>query len=160
MRDYTGPKVYAMTQYIHKQTGQPVELESWRWEAYYNDGSVLKQFDKLDEEHGEFHQFAEIDQNRLEAFKMVNGKGGVYTLVFTPGEMKLIHKYRMRGMIQQRYEADGQPSDERILRKYYMFGYQKTNGEKCLMFITPNDDLVITDDDNKITLQIPTREVA
>src|SRR3989344_4017226 len=68
-----------------------VSEEVWQWEAYFENGTVLKQFD----DNGLFHQFAEIDQGQLAVFKMVSRHyPQTYTLLFSDPDMKLIHFYR------------------------------------------------------------------
>ena len=69
---------------------EEVTPEAWRWVAIYQDGKVLKQFD----DHGTFHQFAEINQAELATFKMVNDDHPDFTLLFNPEKMKLIHFYK------------------------------------------------------------------
>ena len=74
--------------------------ELWQWEAYYSGGTVLKQFDtntpvpKFGENAFLFHQFKEIDQKRLQTFKMVSPRlNREYSLIFSPDRWTLIHQY-------------------------------------------------------------------
>lgn len=138
--------------YIDKQTGEVVELERWAWEAVYHDGLLLKQFDKIDDEHGEFHRFAEIDQSRLWYFHMVNDAGKKLTLMFRPGTMKLIHKYRNHIQVTEVLGKDGVTTIQNEIRqKAYFFGYEES-GKKFIIFIAPNDEVIFTDDPDKVRL--------
>ena len=112
--------------------------ETWGWEAHYQDGQVLKQF----ADDGFFHQFAEIDQSRLAIFKMTSKTHPqIYSLVFSPPTMKLIHFYRNTIL-------NAGTSDEHRLR-LYCFGYEKKIGSKThkvIMAITPSNSLLVTED--------------
>jgi len=117
--------------------------EVWQWEAHYEDGTILKQFD----DDGLFHQFAEIDQSRLAVFKMVSPRHPqIYTLLFSDPGMKLIHFYRNTIL-------NAGTSTERRTR-LYCFGYEKKIGsktEKVILVITPTNDLIITENPDLIT---------
>lgn len=112
--------------------------ETWQWEAFYEDGSYLKQFG----EDGIFHQFSEINQKKLAVFKMVSPKfPQTYTLLFSDPNMKLIHFYRNTVL--------NSGTDEEEHLKTYCFGYEKKIGEKVqkvIMMITPNSGLIVTED--------------
>jgi hypothetical protein len=131
--------------FFRQDTGLWTEVyeEIWRWEAYYEDGQVLKQFD----DHGIFHQFAEIDQSRLAMFKMVSSQyPQTYTLLFSDPHMKLIHFYRNSIL------NAGTSSEKRT--RLYCFGYEKkigSNVHKVLMMITPSNNLIVTEDPNLVT---------
>lgn len=130
-----------MRNYIFQrpETGQveSVYKERWCWEAYYIDGSLLKQFD----DSGFFHQFREIDQSKLLSFKMVNHESlPAFTLIFNPKTMKLIHFYR-------NIVLNVGTSEEKKI-KIYCFGFEKKffgRTQKSLMAIMPNDELIATD---------------
>lgn len=111
---------------------EEVELEEWRWEAYYKDGEILKQF----ADDFSFHQFSEIEQDRLGIFVMTDGNK-TFSLVF-PDNSKLIHFYR--NMLLEN-------SSVRV--RLYVFGYQDSGGTK-LFAIMPDGNLVITDDMEKV----------
>lgn len=118
-----------------------VDKEKWCWEAYYTDGSFLKQFD----DGGWFHQFSEIDQSRLKVFKMVGD--GCHTLLFSP-KMKLVHYYK-------RYVLNfGTVNEKRFTA--YVFGYEvKINNRtvKNLQVITPSGETVLTENPADINYQ-------
>jgi len=130
-----------MQDYIFQrpETGQVENVikERWCWEAHYIDGSLLKQFD----DNGIFHQFREIDQSKLLSFKMVNHeRENVFTLVFNPKAMKLIHFYR-------NIVLNVGTNDEKKI-KLYCFGFEKKffgRTQKFLMAIMPSDELIVTD---------------
>ena len=150
-----------MTKYIHTETQEEVDLEKWRWEAYYLDGSVIKQFDKLDDEHGEFHRFVEIDQSRLHLFKMVSDNPQYhFTLLFDPSYMKLVHFYKNSVKSVQAIDMNGnmETIGEPLMSRGYMFGYE-SRGHKHFIFITPSGEIVITDDSDKVALTIETKEI-
>lgn len=132
--------------YMNKNTGDYVELERWRWQAIYNDGTELHQFD---ESSGEFHSFYDIDQERLSVFRMVNSYGKACTLLFKEG-MRLIHFYRNQGV------KTSLNQDIRV--KLYVFGYE-TDTDKRLFIITPEDELVIAGEVNEFNYVIPVEEV-
>jgi len=117
--------------------------EVWQWEVTYEDGGVLKQFG----DDGVFHQFAEIDQNRLALFKMVSPfNPQTYTLLFSDPNMKLIHFYRNKVL------NAGTEEEERI--RYYCFGYEKRVGtkvHKTIMMIAPTNELIVTEEPTLVT---------
>lgn len=120
---------------------EDVAPEVWRWEAHYDDGKVLKQFD----EHGSFHQFSEINQSELAVFKMVSDGKQPFTLLFNPERMKLIHFYK-------RTKLNVGTEDETFVTAY-CFGYEtktfnKTN--KNLVMILPSGETIITEDTNQV----------
>jgi len=133
-----------MQNYTFIRDGKPERVipELWRWEATYIDGTVLKQFG----DDGIFHQFGEIDQEKLTVFKMVSPDfPQVYSIAINPGEMKVIHYYKNLIL------GAGSPSEARV--KIYVFGFeQKVFGHvaKSLFVITPSNELVCTNDINKL----------
>lgn len=96
-----------------------VASQPWRWEAHYEDGQVLCQFN---DNTGRFHRFAEIDQSRLVRFKMVS----VHTkqeivMDFKQGD-KLTHKY-VRGLVH--IPANDQGDLYKHHYFFYVFGVNK-----------------------------------
>jgi hypothetical protein len=126
--------------FLRQQTGEweQVSEEIWQWQAQYDDGTTLKQFD----DEGVFHQFTEIDQEKLSVFRMVSSQHpNSYTLVFDPSSMKLIHFYR-NTVLNMLTEAE-----TRV--KLYCFGFEKkikNQTSKVIMAITPSNELVILED--------------
>lgn len=114
--------------------------EEWQWEAYYEDGRTLKQFG----DDGIFHQFAEIDQNKLVMFKMVSRRHfQTYSLLFSDPAMKLIHFYKNTVL------NAGTQFETRT--RLSCFGYEKKIGiktHKVIMMITPSNGLIVTEDSN------------
>lgn len=126
--------------FFRKETGEweDVTQEEWFWEAVYEDGNRLLQFD----ENGMFHQFGEIDQSKLAVFKMRSEKHSQsYTLLFSDPKMKLIHYYR-------NVVLNAATEDEKRVR-FYCFGYEKegvrNKNQKLVMIITPNNELITTE---------------
>lgn len=115
--------------------GQQIEKEKYTWEAIYNDGTILKQFD----DQGQFHQFKEIDQDRLIAFRMVGDT--TYTIPFTKG-MKLIHYY-------DNYTLNAKTPQENKFR-VYCFGYEMGH-VKLVTMIFPHET-IITREPEKVLL--------
>lgn len=116
--------------------GKPekVEKEKWCWECVYTDGTIIKQFD----DDGIFHQFKEIDQSRLFAFKMVSDTF-THTLLWEEG-MKLIHYYD-----EYFLDVNG-PNQRRIT--VYCFGYETAKEKRVFKII--NNEIVMTNGDQKV----------
>lgn len=118
------------------RTGEPVELEKWRWIAHYENDQLLQ----FDEATGRFHNFDEIETDRLVAFAMTNG---VRTLtVPIPDGATPVHFYD--NIIQN--PMNGEPVRHRL----YGFGYKYSKSKQRLWMILPNDFIVETDDQSKI----------
>lgn len=129
-----------MYKFLRDGKEELVKPEIWRWVAFYNDGTSLEQFDK----NGFFHQFQEIDQSRLVAFKMVSPEHSqVYAIPFDPKTMKLIHFYRRTGL------RVGTPDFKEV--KFYCFGYE-SKGSKHLLVIIPNGEVIMCEDVNIINI--------
>lgn len=129
-------------QYVFLRDGVPetVEREPWGWEAYYKDGTVLKQFD----DNGIFHQIKEIKQPEMVVFKMVEYLGnGVFSILWHPSR-SLICFY------QNTVLNDGQ-----IHYRVPCFGYStNVNGvtHKVILMLTPTGEVVVTEDTNKVEI--------
>lgn len=121
------------------------QLERWQWVAIYNDNTSLKQFD---ETTGFFHQLKEIDQTKLNIFRMLcDDLKMQYDLVFNPTEMKLIHFYRNSILRNDKYRL-----------KSYCFGYEKRVkgvSVKTIATILPNDALIFSDNGIDLVVDIP-----
>lgn len=124
---------------------EDVQPELWRWEAVYNDSTSLKQFD----DEGIFHQFEEIDQSKLLIFRMYSPKvPQIYSVLFNPSFMKLIHFYRNTVL--------NTGTEQEIKLKTYCFGYEsniKGVTTKVINMILPNNEMITTYDIEKITIQ-------
>ena len=116
-----------------------VPSEKWQWIAHYSDGTSLMQFDMK----GVFHQFKEIEQDKLARFSMVNNEQH-FELLFPKGA-KLIHFYR-----NTIFEM-GTPNEARI--RLYCFGYE-VERVTVLLVIMPDGHLILTDDINKIKVTL------
>lgn len=118
--------------------GEEIEPELWRWEAHYQDKSCLKQFDDA----GNFHKFSEIDQTRLNVFKMVNSETQKsFVIIFNPLKMKLIHFYKNIGL-----ELGGM-NFRKV--KAYVFGYEM-NGEKHLLVVSEAHEIMLCNDSEQL----------
>jgi len=129
-----------MTVYkFYREPGKYIEAkpERWRWEAYYTDGTSLKQFD---DSTGLYHQFREIDQGKLDRFVMRHEKSYLVppiTLKFKPW-MKLIHHYDVT--VSYSVGTGGRSGgSERV----YCFGYEG-RGNKVIIRILPDDTIEVT----------------
>lgn len=142
MTEQTNNTMYKFTN--SKGVEQLIKPELWRWEAHYSDNSVLKQFD----DNGLFHQFSEIDQDKLVAFKMYSPSyPQVYVVPFHSPTMKLIHFYRNFGL------NFGTPQFQKV--RWYCFGYESkdtSKKEKHLLVILPNGEVVMCEDVNILTI--------
>jgi hypothetical protein len=118
---------------------ETVESERWQWEVDYDDGSTLKQYDDA----GIFHQFKEIQQERINAFRMVSEGVPPITIAWKP-EFKLIHFYR------NSIFHFGEPDEVRV--KLYCFGYQE-GSSKTIFVIMPDNSVCVVDDMDKIQLE-------
>lgn len=132
--------------YIFMRNGVPEEVhaERWCWEAHYTDDTILRQFEPSDHS---FHQLREIDQQRMRFFRMINYlTGKFYDIDWHPAR-KLIHKY-MRTVLEM-----ATPQEQRVTS--YAFGYEthfQGTTHKVILVILPNDNVVVTEDTNRIRL--------
>lgn len=105
----------------------------WLWEAYYTDGSSIKQADG--------YKFADIDQNRLHAFVMTNPSYAPFVIRWREG-LKLIHFYRTRFTIGE--------SCSKI--RMTCFGYQE-GSSKTILALMPDGGVIITDNVDGIVIE-------
>ena len=122
-----------------------VNKEVWCWEAYFSDGTVLKQFG----DDGLFHQFQEIDQSKLQLFRMVSDNfPQIYSVPFDSNTMGLIHFYRIVRLNVYT------PEFKEI--KCYCFGFEKKmkyNKDRHILVIVPNGEVILTEDPNIINFE-------
>lgn len=132
-----------MIEFTKQSTGEKIEKERWQWEAHYEDGTILRQFDS---ESGFFHNFDEIDQKRLRLFRMVSDEVTTkFNVIFRPKDMKLIHFYRINKI---QLLGDDKKPVIKTFKRYY-FGYEMfTKGvkKKVIAFINPDNDLVMAEE--------------
>lgn len=120
-----------MTKYkFYREPGKVIyaEPERWRWVATYTDGTQLFQFD---DNEGMYHQFREIEQERLASFTMYSRFD--ITIPWKVGR-KLIHFYANTVS----YSSNGSRSSSRE----YCFGYEE-NGHKVILHILPDDSIEV-----------------
>jgi site-specific DNA-adenine methylase len=124
-----------MTQYkFYREPGKVLyaDPEYWQWVATYTDGSELYQFDAQTEM---YHQFKEIEQDRLASFTMYNNQDDPpeITIPWKKGR-KLIHFYSNT----MTFSSNGSRSSS----KEYCFGYEE-DGHKVILHILPDDSIVV-----------------
>ena len=108
------------------------EIYSWQWEAYYLDGTVLKQY--------EGSHFKDIDQSKLAEFRMVSILPDVPPVILLWKEgRKLIHFTRVS-------QLDFGGPNELIYRRY-CFGYE-TKDSKVILTIMPDNGIIVSEDAN------------
>ena len=129
--------------FIRDGVEELVTKETWHWLALYNDGTSLQQFD----DNGYFHQFSEIDQSKLSAFKMMSDDKIVDYVIPFDQTMKLVHFYKITRLNVYT------PSFKEV--KSYCFGYEKKvkgRNEKHFLVITPNE-VILCEDPNIINFK-------
>lgn len=115
-----------------------VQLERCFWVAHYSDGTILKQFD----DNFVFHQFKEIQQDRLIAFSMARADAPPIMIHWAPGR-KLIHFYR-----NIKLHVGG---EDEVFIRLYCFGYE-TAHDKMILAIMPDDSIRVLDDIDKLEI--------
>jgi len=130
--------------FIRKGKEELVEKEEWYWIVYYDDGTILKQFD----DNGFFHQFKEIDSQQSGVFKMVSDNHSEKYVIPFNKTIKLIHYYKVAKL------HFGTPYYKEI--KSYCFGFEKNvdgRNQKHILMIVPNNEIIICEDPNIINFQ-------
>lgn len=134
--------------YYKPYTKEEVQVERWRWIAYFDDGSELHQYesDPVNSFSGLFHSFAEIKATgkQVVSFKMIseNYPRGINLLV--PEGAEVIHYYRRQKL--------GFNTSNPISNTFFVFGWRiNINGQsvKRLIKIYPEDQIEIMDDDGR-----------
>lgn len=131
--------------FVRDGVEETVPRERWGWIALYKDGSSLQQFDFAT---GQFHQFKEIDLEKLDVFAMQNldepENPAKRLEVHIKEGMTPIHFYRNQML------NVGAEDETRV--RFYCFGYQmNVSGQsvKFIMKIHPNDAIEILNDDGR-----------
>lgn len=122
-----------------------IDPERWCWEVYYEDDTVLKQFD----DDGAYHPFADIDQKKpINKVQMVNDYHAPVVIYWKSG-YKLIHFYTKNIMrVQAGVDIDTQPLES---YRIYVFGYQYGH-EKVMLAIMPDDAVIVIDDVERLQI--------
>lgn len=107
---------------------EEVDIVRWVWSVTYNDGTELKQYD----DNGVFHQFKEIDQDKVNIFKMTNTETGKHFSIIKTAGMQIFHFYRNIGTM-----VDGANT-----RRIFVFGY-KENGSTHYNYII-DDEIIMS----------------
>ena len=120
---------------------EEVKLEDWIWSVVYKDNKELQQYEynKDKELPGAFHQFKEIEQDKVRLFVMRNLKTGQRFDIVRPEGAQLFHFYRHCG--SQRAEDTGEVIK---FNKIYVFGY-KLGKHTAYHYILKNNTLLIAD---------------
>ena len=118
------------------------EILTWKWEAHYLDGTVLKQTD----DNGVFHKIKEIDQEMLASFHMVSVFDLPPIIMLWKEKRKLIHFTRVSHLNMG-------TENELIMRRYF-FGYEDKYS-KVILCIMPDGGIIISNDENiKVNFEV------
>lgn len=110
--------------------GEPVNEERWQWKVIYKDGSELYQFDY---EKQKYHYFAEIDQEQVAQFGMVNIERDSDVMLEIPDGSPIFHYYD--NLVQQPLGG------EQTVHRLYVFGFD-LGTDKIIYSILPNNFLI------------------
>lgn len=125
--------------YYFKEELKTIEImpERWAWGVIYKDGTELKQFG----DDGQFHQFGEIDQQRVGGFIMYMLEDMTRRIdIKINDNNQIFHFYR-------NFILNAGTEDEQRI-KAYCFGYKnKDTKQTAYHYILPNDQLIISDKD-------------
>lgn len=126
-------------QFIRDGVPEKVEPEKWRWGVVYQDDTELLQFGV----DGIFHQFKEIEQDKVKMFvmyKMGDEAGNRIDTVIDPETTQIFHFYR--NLILE----VGTENFRKV--KVYVFGTKnKITGAMHYTYILPDDRLIQADYD-------------
>jgi hypothetical protein len=118
-----------------------VPADRWGWVALYSDGTFLEQYGS----DGWYHQFKEIQQDKLAGFQMVNFEKGLPPITFHwKSNQKLIHFMR-----HTRYNV-GAPNE--VFVSLICFGYE-TPSDKVMLVLMPDDSVRIVKDVAEIEIK-------
>ena len=118
----------------YKFNNEVVPLERWTWGVVYRDGTELHQFD----DKGVFHQFQEIDQERVSLFVMFKPDDPTKRIDTVVNlDMQLFQFYRNVGIDY------GAPTFRLV--RVFVFGWKtRETGEASYHFILPDDRVVMS----------------
>ena len=123
--------------YQLQSTQEQIPKESWSWEAHYNDGTALRQFDDSDMS---FHQFREIDRDKLVLWRLTDG---THNIDFDMNaSIKPIHFYKNSGVAPM--------GGDIFWSRAYVFGYESETS-KNMLIVYPNGVVVETTDADVVT---------
>lgn len=124
------PKKYT---FVRDGVEEDVALERWAWGVVYKDGTELHQFDA----EGKFHQFREIEQDKVAMFVMY--QPGTNKRIDLPlrGNVQIFHVYRHIGLDNWTRKV-----------QVYVFGWKDLDtGAVTYNYILPDDRVLTTNHD-------------
>ena len=125
--------------FVREGIPETVTLERWGWGVVYRDGGELKQFG----DDGIFHQFKEIEQERVEMMVMYRTDDPAKRIDMPVAEgTQLFHFYRNIVL------NFGEGENERRIR-VYVFGWKK-DGVAAYNYILPDDRFVVSSEDIRV----------
>ncbi len=114
--------------------------ERWAWGVVYTDGTELKQFG----DDGQFHQFREIDQGKVEMFVMYKLEDPDKRIDMVVAGKQIFHIYRITVL------NANTPHERKS--KVYVFGWRDPETRSThYNYILPDDRIVVADRDIEIT---------
>lgn len=144
---------------------EEVEPELWQWEAVYNDGTVLKQYDtdyplpELGANAYLFHQSVDIDQSKLQLLRVVSPRlNQFHILIWNPERWKLVMKYIRANLVMKVWRSKKTKEvtqTERRVFTAFVYGYENKVGGiviKNFNIIMPNNEVITTDNLDNIRL--------
>jgi hypothetical protein len=124
--------------YVDGKDPIPVDLERWRWEVLYKDGTGIEQFDA----EGRFHPFSDIDRNKpIHYVQMVNDD-------HAPMRIFWRDDYKLISFTYRPFCLNFGAPDE-IYGKIYFLGFQ-CGREKMMWAIMPDDAIILIDDMDRL----------
>lgn len=120
--------------FIRDGVEEEVKLEKWVWHAVYKDGTDLLQFDPA----GVFHQLAEIKQDQVIVFEMINSEDPKLRFSLDINDnMKVLH-FNRRAVLYY-----GTPKETEVT--FPCFGFMlKKEQISVYNFITPDNRIITT----------------
>jgi hypothetical protein len=134
--------------YIHRETGDKVAKEPWRWQAQLSD-SELNQFEIKDGQ-ALFHRFSEIDFSKLGVLKLINDHYPAIE-VRIPKGAKPIHYYKNAILRHTQTLNDGETVNWEERVKWYVIGYQ-LDKQKTVLAVTDANKIIMTNDPDSLNV--------